>query len=252
MRAILFARATRTNIGGLRVSKPPSQVPGLAAAWTCRLMMTLLAPMMSNRLRDRSPILVVAPSRCLPPVECCCGTRPSVTPKACFQHDAAKSRALRKVSGGGARTAMAVAINGPMPGTVISRRATSFSLARRAISAFSFPISASRWASARTSTFKVAIASAGMPLSGSSTTAISFDVLAAPCGTIWPNSVRRPRVTPKACFQHDALIACVRCRISNSRTRKTIAAPWVSSLFTGTKRMIGRTHLRLQTIPRIV
>jgi len=36
------------------------------------------------------------------------------------------------------------------------------------------------------------------------------------------------------------LIACVRCRISSSRTRKTIAAPCVSSLFTGTKRIVGR------------
>ena len=33
-----------------------------------------------------------------------------------------------------------------------------------------------------------------------------------------------------------------RCpKVSNSRMRKTIAAPWVSSLFTGTKRIVGRT-----------
>lgn len=82
------------------------------------LMMTLFAPMISRRLRDRSPIFVVAPSRCLPPVECCRGVRPS---------KAAKSWALRKFSGGGARVAMAVAISGPMPGTVIRRRANSFS-----------------------------------------------------------------------------------------------------------------------------
>ncbi len=36
-------------------------------------------------------------------------------------------------------------------------------------------------------------------------------------------------------------MACVRCRIRSSRTRKTIAAPWVSSLFTGTKRIVGRS-----------
>jgi hypothetical protein len=41
-------------------------------------------------------------------------------------------------------------------------------------------------------------------------------------------------------LQHDALIACVLCRISNSRMRKTMAAPWVPSLFTGTKRIVGR------------
>ena len=74
-------------------------------------MITLLAPMISSRLRDRSPIFVVAPRRCLPPVECCLGTNPS---------QAAKSRAFRKVSGGGASVAIAVAISGPMPGTVIA------------------------------------------------------------------------------------------------------------------------------------
>jgi hypothetical protein len=39
---------------------------------------------------------------------------------------------------------MAATISGPIPGTVISRRATSFSLARWAISESSKPISVSR------------------------------------------------------------------------------------------------------------
>jgi hypothetical protein len=39
------------------------------------------------------------------------------------------------------------------------------------------------------------------------------------------------------------LIAWVRCRISNSRTRKIIAVPCVSSLFTGTKRPIGDARI---------
>lgn len=73
----LFASATRTSIGGLRVSIPPNHVPALALAWTCRLMMTLLAPIISSRRKDRSLIFVVAPRRCLPPVECCRGTMPS-------------------------------------------------------------------------------------------------------------------------------------------------------------------------------
>ena len=47
---------------------------------------------------------------------------------------AAKSRPLAKVSAGGARAAIAVAEIGPMPGMVISRRDTSSSRARRAIS----------------------------------------------------------------------------------------------------------------------
>lgn len=69
MRAILFASATRTSIGGLRSGIRASQVPGRAAAWQCRLMMTLLAPMISSRRKERSPIFVVAPGRCFPPVE---------------------------------------------------------------------------------------------------------------------------------------------------------------------------------------
>jgi hypothetical protein len=56
----LFASATRTCIGGLRVSMPPSQVPGRAAVWTCRLMMTLFSRMISSRRKEHSPIFVVA------------------------------------------------------------------------------------------------------------------------------------------------------------------------------------------------
>lgn len=100
IRAILLANATLTNIGGLRVSMLPSQVPGCAAAWQCRLMMKLLAPMISSLLRERSPILVVASNPCFPPVECCRRVKPS---------QAAKSRPLRKTSGGGPSEARAVA-----------------------------------------------------------------------------------------------------------------------------------------------
>lgn len=90
-----------------------------------RHITTLLAPMISNRLSERSPIFVVAPRRCLPPVECCLGTSPS---------QAAKSRPRGNVSGGGARATSAVAMSGPIPGTVLRRRAVSFDRARRAIS----------------------------------------------------------------------------------------------------------------------
>ncbi len=55
IRAILFASATRTSIDGLRGSIPPSRVPGLAAAWTWRLMTKLLAPMIRRLRKDRSP-----------------------------------------------------------------------------------------------------------------------------------------------------------------------------------------------------
>ena len=147
--------------------------------------------------------------------------RRGLTPEACFQHNAAKSRALRKVSGGGARVSMAVAISGPIPGTVISRRANSFSLARRAISVSSLPISASNCASAATRTLGVGLASAGRSHFGSSMIAISFVALAPAYGTTCPNSLKCPR---------SELMAWVRCRIRSSRTRNTIAAPWVFSL----------------------
>jgi len=81
----------------------------------------------------------------------------------------------------------------------------------------------------------------GMPLSWASTMAISFDAFAAPCGTIWPNSVRS---------WLRALIAWVRCRISHSRTRKIIAAPCVSSLFTGTNRPTGDARIAYRVAHR--
>lgn len=118
------------------------------------LEMPLLAPVIRRRRSDRSPILGVAPRRCLPPVECCRGVRPN---------HAAKSRARRKVSGSDAITAIAVAIRGPAPGTVISLRATSFSLARRAITASSLQNSVSSWVSAATSTLSMAMAFAARP-----------------------------------------------------------------------------------------
>ena len=154
MRAILLANATLTSIAGLRPTMSLSHVPCLAPACTFLLMITLLAPMISKRRSDLSPIFVVAPSRCLPPVECCRGTRPN---------HAAKSRPFWKVSATGYSVAKAVAISGPMPGIVISRLARSSSLARRAISPSSFVISASRWRSDRTRTCRVAIASEGSP-----------------------------------------------------------------------------------------
>ncbi len=57
--------------------------PSRAAALTAEL-----APMISSRRKLRSPILVVLPSRSLPPLECCLGVSPS---------QAAKSRPRRKV-----------------------------------------------------------------------------------------------------------------------------------------------------------
>ena len=86
---------------------------------------TALAPRMSSRRMVRSPIFEMAPSLCLPPVDFCSGVSPS---------QAAKSRPARKPSGAGTRAVIAVAAIGPMPGIVMSRRATGSALARRVIS----------------------------------------------------------------------------------------------------------------------
>ncbi len=60
--------------------------------------------MMSSRRMVRSPILEIAPSFCLPPVDFCRGVSPT---------QAAKSRPLLKAEAGGARAAIAVAVIGP-------------------------------------------------------------------------------------------------------------------------------------------
>ena len=138
MRAFLLATATMTSIGGLRASIRPSHE---SAGTPLRLAQrtTALAAMMSRRRSVRSPIREVRPRRSLPPVERCTGVSPT---------QAAKSRPERKVSVGGAKASMAVAISGPMPGTLISRRAVSSALARAAISASSAAVCSCRWRSA--------------------------------------------------------------------------------------------------------
>src|SRR5829696_6301065 len=68
IRAIVLASATRTSRGGLRASLRPSHEPAgtpLRAAQRA----TALAPMISKRRSERSPILDVLPSRSLPPLE---------------------------------------------------------------------------------------------------------------------------------------------------------------------------------------
>src|SRR3954452_6499837 len=75
----------------------------------------------------------------------------------------------RKVSAGGASASMAVAINGPIPGTVMRRRATSSVLALAAISRSSSAISSCRRRSISTSRIRQERAASGMPEAGSST-----------------------------------------------------------------------------------
>ena len=96
---------------------------------------TPLAAMISKRRSVRSPIREVRPRRSFPPVDRCTGVRPI---------QAAKSRPERKVSVGGASASIAVAIKGPIPGTVMRRRAPSSALALAVIWRSSSAISAWR------------------------------------------------------------------------------------------------------------
>src|SRR4051812_36734512 len=156
MRAILLASATRTSMGGLRASMRPSHEPAgtpLRAAQRA----TALAPMISKRRSARSPILEVLPSRSLPPLERWTGVSPS---------QAAKSRPRRNMWAGGASAVRAAAVTAPMPGIVISRRATAFSLACRAISRSSTATRSSNDRSSSTSTARMARAAWGRSEAG--------------------------------------------------------------------------------------
>src|SRR5215510_8982958 len=71
-----------------------------------------LPPLIRSRRKYGLPRLDIPPRRCLPPVEFCRGTRPS---------QAANSRPLRKPLGSTTVAARAVAMIGPMPGTLARR-----------------------------------------------------------------------------------------------------------------------------------
>lgn len=117
-RAILLAGAMVTSMRGFLASIRPSQLPS-GAPLRLACCTTAIAPVMSRRRMSRWPIFDVAPSRCLPPVECCRGTRPS---------HAAKSRDRRKMVMGGAKVSIAIAVIGPTPGMVCSLRVLSASV----------------------------------------------------------------------------------------------------------------------------
>lgn len=121
--------AIATSIRGffaiMRASQELSGVPFREAHRT-----TAMAPMMSRRM-SRLPIFDVFPSLCLPPVDFCCGTRPS---------QEAKSRPRLNVSIGGAKVSIARAPIGPMPGMARNRRGISASLDNASILFFSASI----------------------------------------------------------------------------------------------------------------
>ena len=61
-------------------------------------------------------IFDILPNRSLPPLEWGFGVNPSVMPQACFQHDAARSRAVLKPVATGKVAARTLEVVGPMPG----------------------------------------------------------------------------------------------------------------------------------------
>src|SRR3984957_9625563 len=112
--AILLARATAASLRGLRSSNCSSHaeadlLPGLAQR------MTDMAPTNNNCRILSLPALLILPMRCLPPVECSFGVRPS---------QAAKCRPDAKFPGSTVR-AMVIAPSGPTPG-IASSEATEF------------------------------------------------------------------------------------------------------------------------------
>src|SRR3954451_13180885 len=163
----------------MRPSHAPAGTPFRAAQRA-----TALAPMISKRRSERSPILEVRPSRSLPPLERWTGVSPS---------QAAKSRPRRNVWAGGASAVRAAAVTAPMPGIVISRRATALSLACRAISRSSTATRSSNDRSSSTNTARIPRAAWGRSQAGSSMAAMSLEVWTGPLAAITPNSVKWPR-----------------------------------------------------------
>ena len=158
----------------LRKSETDRQQPVLLAHRPGAGKIESFTPRISNRRMVRSPLFEMAPSLCLPPVDFCSGVSPS---------QAAKSRPARKPSGAGTRAVIAVAAIRPMPGIVMSRRATGSALARRAISPSSSLSCSSKALSILISTCRIPRALSGTDDFGSSTSATRLSTCAGPCGT---------------------------------------------------------------------
>src|SRR5215472_353295 len=155
MRAVLFASATATTRLGRRWRSPITHGSALVAFERSKLA---LAPLIRSRRKYWLPRLDIPPRRYLPPVECCRGTRPS---------QAANSRPLRKPLGSTTVAAMAVAMIGPMPGTLARRWLTGLLLCQ-AMSCFSIAATAasscSIWAASTCSTWRAKSGSRASPL----------------------------------------------------------------------------------------
>ena len=220
-RANLFATATATTIGLRRSSNASIHGPSTRErAFGYRT--TVRAPNTRRWRRYRSPCLVMPPSLFLPPDEFCLGVKPS---------QAANSRPDRNVDGSGMVAANAVAVIGPMPGTVASKRQIVLFLwisANRAsmlsicwFNASSCPMRASR----------AKHASSGRSFLNSSNLVISVSTRCLPWATMTPYSAKCER---------NAQAAMVRCRTRSPRALCSIRKAWSSRDLIGTKRIFGR------------
>lgn len=96
-------RSHRKPMRGFRATRLASHRLALPPLRTTQRI-TLMAPTISSLRMSHCPILLTAPSRVLPPVDLCRGTKPS---------QAAKLRPLSKVDMSGAKAAMAPAVTNP-------------------------------------------------------------------------------------------------------------------------------------------
>jgi len=126
----------------------------------------------------------------------------------------------------------ALAVIGPMPGMLSSRRLTSFERCQAWMRRSAAVISRSNDINWRTSPCRQRRASGEMRSSSSSPiTARSALTCGRPTGATMPNSARCARI---------ALTSMVRCRTMSSRVRCSISTLCCSADFTATKRMVGR------------
>src|SRR5215472_6387605 len=116
MRALLLANATVATLTGRRANSPASQ-GSPAMGRRLRHPTTALAPWIISRRMYPSPRFEIRPRRSLPPLDRCCGTSPS---------QAANCRPDLNWVASPTVATIALAVIGPTPGMVASRRLTSF------------------------------------------------------------------------------------------------------------------------------
>ncbi len=151
IRAILLARATAATLIGRRSMMRVSHSRFVPCCLAYR--MTAIAPTTSNHRKYRFPCFEIPPSRSLPPVECCLGTRPIQAARLrpdenTFQSPTSATRALATI--------------GPTPGISSSRRLSSLDRCQAWMRFSMVPISAVTFTYWRARTSRLNRAAAGM------------------------------------------------------------------------------------------